>query len=189
MDRTELIERARDGDRSAFGVLVTTSIARLDAAARLIVRDPDLARDAVQEALIGAWRDLPTLREPEHFDAWLHRLTVNRCLDLLRRRRRRVTEVVLSPIHEPAQADEAGSIIDREQLDLALARLTPDLRAVVVLRFYVGMSMDEIARTLSVPAGTVRSRLHRAMGLLRTMLLIDEQDVGAMAGASGGRPA
>ena len=69
-DRTELIERARDGDRSAFGVLVTTSIARLDAAARLIVRDPDLAKDAVQEALIGAWRDLPSGSGPS-----LRRLT------------------------------------------------------------------------------------------------------------------
>ena len=87
MDQRALVERARRGDHDAFAALVDPALARLDAAARLILRDPELARDAVQEALIRAWRDLPGLRDPDRFDAWLHRLTVNACLDLVRRRR------------------------------------------------------------------------------------------------------
>ena len=89
MDQRELVERAKRGDHDAFADLVHPALARLDAAARLILRDPELARDAVQEALIRAWRDLPGLRDPDRFDAWLRRLTVNACLDLLARRRRR----------------------------------------------------------------------------------------------------
>ena len=98
MDQRGLVERAKRGDHDAFAELVDGRLARLDAAARLILRDAELARDAVQEALIRAWRDLPGLRDPDRFDAWLHRLTVNACLDLARRRRRRPMEVELTPI-------------------------------------------------------------------------------------------
>ena len=101
MDQRVLVERARQGDHDAFAKLVDPSLARLDAAARLILRDAELARDAVQETLIRAWRDLPGLRDPERFDAWIHRLTVNACLDLARRRRRRPIEVELNPIDSP----------------------------------------------------------------------------------------
>ena len=94
--------------------LVGAAVARLDAAARLILRDPELARDAVQEALIRAWRDLPGLRDPDRFDAWLHRLTVNACLDIARRRRRRAIEVELTPIDGPTVADIAPSLSSTE---------------------------------------------------------------------------
>ena len=89
MNQRDDVERARQGDHDAFATLVDARLARLDAAARLILRDGELARDAVQEALIRAWRDLPGLRDPDRFDAWLHRLIVNACLDLVRRRKRR----------------------------------------------------------------------------------------------------
>jgi RNA polymerase sigma-70 factor (ECF subfamily) len=72
VDQRGLVERARRGDHDAFAALVDLTIARLDTAARLFLRDPELARDAVQEALIRAWRDLPGLRDPDRFDAWLH---------------------------------------------------------------------------------------------------------------------
>jgi len=81
VDQRELIDRARRGDHDAFAELVDGALRRLDAAARLILRDPDLAQHAVQESLIRAWRDLPGLRDPDRFDAWLHRLTANACLD------------------------------------------------------------------------------------------------------------
>ena len=108
MDQRGLVERARKGDHDAFTALVDLTLVRLDSVARLIVRDPELARDAVQDTYIRAWRDLPGLRDPDRFDAWLHRLIVNACLDLVRRRRRRVIEVELTPIDMPAATDMAG---------------------------------------------------------------------------------
>ena len=86
MDRVTLVERAGRGDHDAFTALASSAAQRLDAAARLILRDPELARDAVQNTLVRAWRDLPGLRDPDRFDAWLHRLTVNACLDIARKR-------------------------------------------------------------------------------------------------------
>src|SRR5262245_35952815 len=128
VDQRPLIDRARRGDHDAFAELVDGRLRRLDAAARLILRDPDLAQDAVQEALIRAWRDLPGLRDPDRFDAWLHRLTVNACLDLARRRRRRVIEVELSPIDSPMVPDSSGAFAERERLDAALRGLDPGHR-------------------------------------------------------------
>jgi RNA polymerase sigma-70 factor (ECF subfamily) len=168
VDQRGLVERAQRGDHDAFAVLAGAAIARLDAAARLIVRDHDLARDAVQDALVRCWRDLPTLRDPQAFDGWLHRLLVNACLDMLRRRRRRVAEVELTPLHTPALADFSGQLIDRDLLDRALARLEPDWRAIVVLHYLLEVPLPEVARTLGIPLGTAKSRLHRALAVLRT---------------------
>jgi RNA polymerase sigma-70 factor (ECF subfamily) len=165
-----LVERARGGDHDAFALLTGAAIARLDAAARLIVRDRELARDAVQEALLRAWRDLPGLRDPERFDAWLHRLTVNACLDVVRRRRRRVIEVELSPASHPSVGDASAELADRDLLDDALRRLTPEWRAVVVLHYYLGMPLPDVAAALRIPEGTAKSRLHRSLGAMRTTL-------------------
>ena len=168
MDQRELVGRARHGDHDAFAALVDPSLARLDAACRLILRDPELARDAVQEALIRAWRDLPGLRDPDRFDAWLHRLTVNACLDLVRHRRRRAFEVELTPIDSPTTADPSGSLADREVVDTALKRLDPGHRAVVALHYLLGMPLPEVAAALGIPLGTAKSRLHYALVAMRT---------------------
>ena len=80
----ELVERAQQGDHDAFETPAGAAIRRLDTAARLVLRDPDWAKDAVQEALVRAWRNLPGLRDPDRFDAWLHRLLVRACYDELR---------------------------------------------------------------------------------------------------------
>ena len=101
MDQRRLVERAREGDHDAFAELVRASVARLDTAARLILRDNELARDAVQEGLFRAWRDLRSLRDPDRFDAWVYRLTVNACLDIARRRRRRPIEVEIVEMFGP----------------------------------------------------------------------------------------
>jgi len=167
VDQRGLVERARGGDHDAFTALVDLTIARLDTAARLIVRDPDLARDAVQDAYFRAWRDLPGLRDPDRFDAWLHRLTVNACLDLYRRRKRRVIEVELTPIDVPGAADMAADVADRDMLDEALRRLDAGHRAVVVLHYFLGMPLPDVAAALGIPEGTARSRLHYALAAMR----------------------
>ena len=174
MDQIGLVDRARRGDRHAFAELVRASGARLDATARLILRDPDLAQDAVQETLIRAWRSLPGLRDSESFDHWLHRLVVRACIDQIRRRRRRVIEVEVDPILEPVARDDIRHIADRDQLDRALARLEPEARAVVVLHFYLDQPLGEVAAMLGIPVGTAKSRLHRSLGLLRSSMAIDE---------------
>ena len=170
MDQRDLVERAGRGDHDAFSALVGTTIAGLEAVARLILRDHELARDAVQDAYIKAWRDLPGLREPDRFEAWLHRLLVNTCLDTLRKRRRRPLEVELAPIASPSVGDATGWVADRDQLERGFRRLDPDQRAVLVLHYYVGMSVPMVAETLGVPLGTAQSRLGRALATLRTTL-------------------
>ncbi len=167
MDQRDRVERARQGDHDAFADLVDARLARLDAAARLILRDPELAHDAVQEALIRAWRDLPGLRDPDRFDCWLHKLTVNACLDLLRRRRRRAIEVELSPIDPPASSDFTGALADRDLVDQALRRLDPGHRAVVALHYLLGMPLPEVAAALAIPPGTAKSRLHYSLAAMR----------------------
>lgn len=182
MDQRELVERAKRGDHDAFAVLVRRTIARLDAAARLILRDPDLARDAVQEGYIRAWRDLAALRDPDRFEAWLHRLVIHSCIDVTRRRRRRPMEVELTPIDGPAAPDVASTIADREQLDLALRRLDPEWRAVVVLYYYLGMPLPDVASTLGIPLGTAKSRLHRSLAAMRVTIGADEPIPAAVPG-------
>lgn len=167
MDQRGLVERAQRGDHDAFATLAGVAVARLDAAARLILRDRELARDAVQETLVRAWRDLPALRDAARFDAWVHRLLVNSCLDIVRRRKRRAIEVELTPMHSPATVDFSGAVVDRDLLDRALRALEPDWRALVVLHYYLGMPLPEVAADLGIPLGTAKSRLHRAIGVLR----------------------
>jgi RNA polymerase sigma-70 factor, ECF subfamily len=168
VDQRRLVERARQGDHDAFAELVRGAIARLDTAARLILRDPELARDAVQEGLIRAWRDLRGLRDPDRFDAWIYRLTVNACLDLARRRRRRAIEVDIDVLEAPFDADPAERVADRVLVDDVLRQLDEPGRAIVVLHYFVGMPLTEVAACLGIPIGTVKSRLHRALGTMRS---------------------
>jgi RNA polymerase sigma factor (sigma-70 family) len=182
VDRSELVERARGGDRHAFAELIRESGARLDATARLILRDPELAQDAVQDTLIRAWRSLPGLRDTATFDHWLHSLVAHACIDLARKRRRRVVEVELTPIHFTEALDYAGEIADRDLLDRALARLEPQARAVVVLHFYLDLPLPQVARMLGIPDGTAKSRLHRSLGVLRSSMAIDEATAPSTAG-------
>jgi len=167
VEQRGLVERAARGDQDAFATLVRASIDRLDTAARLIVRDPELARDAVQDGLIRAWRDLRGLRDPDRFDAWLYRLTVNACFDQMRRRRRRPIEIEITDIGAGHEPDPAGALAERDAVERVLRTLDDRGRAIVVLHYYLGMPLTEVAATLGIPTGTAKSRLHRALGQMR----------------------
>ena len=176
----ELVERAQRGDREAFTDLAAASLARLDAVARLILRDPDLAKDAVQNGLVRAWRDLPTLRDPDRFDAWIRRLVVRSCLDEVRSQRRRPITTTVIDIGQVV-ADASSAVADQDQLERAFRRLRPEDRAILVLRHYLDLSVPEIADALRMPLGTAKSRLHRATDELRASLQADARLVPAYA--------
>ena len=187
MDQRDLVERAKQGDHDAFATLAGDAIARLDAAARLILRDPELARDGVQDGFIRAWRTLPALRDPDRFDAWLRRLVVHSCIDIMRRRRHRAIEVELTPIDGPTGVDFASAIADRDLVEEVLRYLEPESRAIVVMHYFLGMPLPEVAGMLGLRLGTVKSRLHRSLLAMRVAVEADEVDV--PSSIPGGQPA
>jgi len=168
----DVVEAARRGDQEAFDALATAAADRLYRIATLILRDRDRAQDAVQEALVHAWRELPGLRDPDRFTAWLHRLLVNACADQARSRQRLAAEVRMIGTG-PSTPDDQASLADRDQLERGFWRLKPSQRAVVVLHFYVGLPVHEVADTLGIPVGTAKSRLHYATEVLRAALDAD----------------
>jgi RNA polymerase sigma-70 factor, ECF subfamily len=178
----DLVERAQQGDHDAFAILAGATIGRMDAVARLVLRDPEWAKDAIQDAYVRAWRDLPTLRDPDRFDAWLRRLVVNACLNEARRTRRRPFEVELLPIDHPETIDSSSLVADRDQIERGFRRLEPEQRAVIVLHYYLGYPLPEAAELLGVPLGTAKSRLHRAIQVLRGAIDADSRTAPAMAG-------
>jgi RNA polymerase sigma factor (sigma-70 family) len=172
-----LVVLAMGGDHEAFTRLANASIGRLFAIARLILRETELAEDAVQEALVAAWRDLSGLRDPERFEAWLHRLLVRACYREARRSRRiGRLEARVTPI-DMGEPDESGAIADRDQLERGFRRLEPDQRAILVLHFYSGLTLIEVADVLAIPIGTVKSRLHRATQRMRADLESEARSV------------
>jgi RNA polymerase sigma-70 factor (ECF subfamily) len=153
-------------------VLASAAVDRLYAVARLVLGDAHQAEDAVQDALVSAWQSLPELRDPERWEAWLHRLIVNACADQGRRRKRQSMEVRMVRF-EPAIADPALSVDDQDQLDRGFRRLKDDQRTAVVLHLYLGLSVPEVADALGVPVGTAKSRIHYAVEALRAALEAD----------------
>jgi RNA polymerase sigma-70 factor (ECF subfamily) len=173
-----LVEAARQGDHEAFRALATSAAGRLYAIAWCILRDTALAEDAVQETLFRAWQQLPRLRNTERWDAWLHRMIVNACTDQGRRRRRLSVEVRVSA--EQSQPDMSHMVADRDELERGFRRLKPDQRAAIVLRYYVGLPVGEVAEALGVPLGTAKSRIHLATEALRAALAADARSVSAL---------
>jgi RNA polymerase sigma-70 factor, ECF subfamily len=170
---SDLVERASRGEQDAFASLAAASVDRCYALAFRILRDHHRAQDATQQALLGAWRDLPTLKEPERFEAWLHRLVVHACYAESRRDRRWTTRIRLISTDLPTAPDTALSVADRDELERAFRRLSPEQRAVVALHHYLGYPLTEIAATLGIPVGTARSRLHYATRQLRAAIEAD----------------
>ena len=172
----DLILQARAGDHDAFTALAAEAFDRLHRTARLILRGDDLAADAVQEALISAWIHIRAVRDPDRFDSWLHRLVVHACYREARRNRRRgIVELRLAPFRAESEPDAARLAADRDQLEHGFERLSPEQRAVLVVRFYLGMTEAEAATILDIPVGTFKSRLSRAMNALRAALEADER--------------
>ncbi|MCA1570951.1 MAG: RNA polymerase sigma factor [Chloroflexi bacterium] len=170
-----LIQEAAGGDRDAFAALAAPRLDLLFATAALILRDRSRAEDAVQEALVRAWRDLRSLRDPERLDAWLRRLLVNACRDESRRGRRHESNIRLMPDHDRPTSDSSGELADRDAIDRGLKLLSTDHRAVVVHHYYLGLSLSEIADALDIPVGTAKSRLHHARLALRAAIGTDPQ--------------
>ena len=171
--RRDLIERAMAGDHDAFSELARAAIARLYAAAQLILRDPIASEDAIQETLVAAWRDLSALRDPDRFDAWLHRLLVRSCYREAGHAKRRRSVEIHANVLEAFEPDASMGLADRDQLERGFRRLDTDQRTVLVLHYYLGMTLDESAEILGIPPGTVRSRLHRAIAAMRAALDAD----------------
>jgi len=167
---SELVERAQRGDHEAFDALATAAYHRLYAIARRILRDGYAAEDAVQDALVRAWRDVKGLRDPNAFDAWLHRLLVNACHDHVRRSRRRPFELPELPIEREEPRDDLAQLADRDELERAFLELSVEHRAVLVLTHYVGLPAPDVGRILGIPPGTVASRLHYGTRAMRAAL-------------------
>jgi RNA polymerase sigma-70 factor (ECF subfamily) len=182
----DLVRRAQSGDAEAFDVLASGAYDGLFSVAHRILRDVDQSNDAVQECLVRAWRDLRGLREVHRFDAWLRRLLVHACHDEGRRLRSRGREVRLLSFDRAAPGDAARDLADRDQLERAFLRLPVAQRAVLVMHHYLSLTVPEIAETLGIPPGTVRSRLHYATLAMRAVL---EADARAAMVAEGERSA
>jgi RNA polymerase sigma-70 factor (ECF subfamily) len=173
--RRGLVEQAMHGDHDAFGRLAAGAIDRMHAVAWLIMRDQHDAEDAVQDALVRAWRELPRLRDCDRFDAWLRRLLVNACHDVGRRHRRHAAMRLVELQVEPAAVDGWRTVEDRERLGRAFERLPIDQRTVLTLMHYVGLTGPEIAAAVGAPLGTVKSRLRYASAALRAALEADDR--------------
>jgi RNA polymerase sigma-70 factor (ECF subfamily) len=174
MDR-DLVELAKRGDRDAFGILAKAHADRLFAVANRILRDFDRAEDAVQQTLVIAWRELPTLRDPDRFEPWSWRLLVRVCYLESRRARSWEKQIRALPVDGPGDADHTASVAQRDQLERGFRRLTPEQRALLVLHHYLGLAPTELAQSLGIPPGTVRSRLHYAHRAMRAALEADER--------------
>ena len=176
MDR-DLVEQARRGDREAFSVLVHQVSDVLYSIAYRILRDPGLAEDALQNALVLAWRRIPKLRDPGRFEAWIHRILVHACYDESERARHWTANVRILPIEGPSTPDDSDAVVDRDEIERAFRRLTIEQRAVFVLHHYLGLPLVDVAELLEIPAGTARSRLHYAIAGLRVALTAELEPI------------
>ena len=168
MDR-DLIERARSGDQQAFADLVHQVSDTLYGVARRILRDPGLAEDVLQNALVTIWRKLPHLRDVDRFEGWAFRILVTACYADAPRNRRWATTIRVLPVDRADASDDYRSISDRDELERAFRLLPLDQRAVFVLHHHVGLPLVAVAETLGIPDGTARSRLHYATRALRAV--------------------
>jgi RNA polymerase sigma-70 factor (ECF subfamily) len=173
--RDELVLRAQGGDRDAYEALARSVAPELYRVAYRILRNVELAQDAVQHALVAIWRDLPQLRDADRFSAWTYRAVVRAAYNVIRSERGALSRFRVIATADVGGPDSTVSVAERHALEQAFRRLTPEHRAIVVLRHYVGLSIEEAADALGIPPGTARSRLHYAIRALRAALEADER--------------
>jgi RNA polymerase sigma-70 factor, ECF subfamily len=168
----ELVIEARDGNIEAFTQLVKVAFPRLKGVAYLVLRDADRAEDAVQEALVAAWQDLRALRDPDAWDAWLRRLLIRTCHRFAKKERRRtqIEQYVRLDSGSERLMDNSGDVAEREWILRELARIDVEKRSVIVLHYYLDLSMREVAEILDIPYGTAASRLHRGLEIMRASM-------------------
>ena len=152
---------------AAFSDLAERHLADSYRLAAMILGNQADAQDATHDAFVTAWKHWGSLRDPDRFEAWFGKILVNVCRDRLRRSRRHgvmeVTDVSDELLAAPASGDPAAAAADHDAVGRGLGRLEPDQRIVLVLRYYRDLPVDEIAARMSIPAGTVKSRLHYAL--------------------------
>ena len=168
----DLVIAARDGDHEAYSQLVRAAFPRLYGVANLILRDADRAQDAVQDALVLAWRHVRSLRDPDSWDAWLRRLTVRACYKVANKekRRREVEQHVTLDAGSAVTRDHSAELAEQDWVVSQLGSIDIDKRAVLVLHYYLDLPMPEVAEILDIPYGTAASRLHRGLEALRVSM-------------------
>lgn len=166
-----LVRQAQGGDQPAFEQLIRPAYDRLYATAYRLTRDRFAAEDAVQDAIVRCWRDIRGLKDPERFEAWLHRLLVNSCADHGRRVARRPIEIQSPPMESPALVDEYAAVGEHDALERAFTQIPMAQRVALVLTHYLGYSAPEVAEIVGIPVGTVYSRVHKGNLAMREALL------------------
>ena len=169
-DEAVLIQQALDGNPEAFGTLVTRYQHVMYTVALRMLGNTEDARDVTQDAFVKAYRQLATFDSSYRFFSWMYRIVINESFNAIRSRRpQEPLDVELAGNGSPF--DNALAIERHEHIEAALQRLSPEYRAVVVLRHFAGQSYGEIAAALGIPEKTVKSRLYSARQLLGEMLL------------------
>ena len=172
MDR-ELVERARNGEEEAFGLIADADYDRCDGVAHRILGEAPAAQDATQQALLDIWRKMPNLREPSRFEAWCYRIVVHACYAEARRIKRAIPALLPEDSEPATTADQFRAIVDRDEVERAFDRQRVEHRAVLVLRYYLDLPLEDIANILDVPLGTVKSRIHNGLRAMRAAIEAD----------------
>jgi RNA polymerase sigma-70 factor (ECF subfamily) len=181
----EVVMRAQHGDEAAFESITVASYPRLYRIAYGILREHGAADDAAQQTLVDIWRRLPRLRDPERFDGWSYRLLVHACYAEAKRQPKWLSGEAIGPSIEPRAPDPFGGVLDQDQLERAFRGLSVEHRVVIVLRYLLDLPLGQVAEALGIPVGTVGSRLHRALDVLRAEVEAADRPVAAPVNSEG----
>lgn len=182
-DEHELIRRAGRGDSAAFETLMSAQEGRMYAVALRMCGNREDAQDCMQEAMVRVYRAISGFKGQSSFATWVYRITMNSCLDELRRRKARTSaslDAMLENGYSPSDETDTPEhhSLQAEQkrlLEKAIADLPEDMRAAIVLRDIQGCSYDEIARVLNANVGTIKSRISRGRERLRSVLSLQPE--------------